>query len=398
MDFIVTLASKIEIVVQHIERLATRFHRTYLVLLGIFALFGYSFVLLFPALALVSINSLYSVLVANGDIDWQLIFVWLLTLLISVQLSYRMFVTRPVPAVGFTMPESKIPKVYEVIQKVQSHFKRPVIHRVIISANYELDIVKTPRWMLPVWSGNTLVIGLPLMICLSPEQFEHMLARRIGQYSKKHNMMTNWLYQLNGIWQQYSYIYGKQKSVESVILKLFYTMYSALYKKFSVYAARSDEFNADAYAMEMYSHDVICEMITADAFSRWYLEKRFWPAIEKANLENSDVMTQPYRKLNTVIKNNLKTITPEILNKLARDEIIERKNRCPSLQQRLERIGHVKPRMDRGAGESAADYYLGYSLNGALNLMDKLWYKKYKKKLNKKKIFKKSWMPAFKGG
>lgn len=398
MDFIVALKSKIEIVVQHIERLATKFHRTYLVLIGMFALIGYAFVLLFPALAFVSINSLYEVLVANGDVDWHLFFVWLLTLLISVQLSYRMFITRPVPAVGFTMPESKIPKVYEVIEKVASHFKRPVIHRVIISANYELDIVKTPRWMLPVWSSNTLVIGLPLMICLTPEQFEHMLARRIGQYSKQHNMMTNWIFQLNGIWQQYSYIYSKQKSMESVILKLFYTMYSALYKKFSVYAARSDEFNADAYAMEMYSHDVICEMITADAFCRWYLEKRFWPAVEKAKLKNNDEMTQPYRKLTTVIRNNLKVITPDMLKKLACDEIIERKDRCPSLQQRLERIGHAKPRMSRGKDESAADYYLGYSLNGALNLMDKLWCKKHKKKLNKKKIFKKGWIPAFKNG
>ncbi|MCW8936099.1 MAG: hypothetical protein OQK98_15410 [Gammaproteobacteria bacterium] len=398
MDFIVTLEKKIDAVVQHIERLVTKFHRTYLVLIGLFALIGYTFVLLFPALALLSINSLYEALIANGDINWKSVFTWLLTLLLSVQLSYRMFITRPVPAVGFTMPESKIPRVYEVIDQVQSHFKRPVIHRVIISANYELDIVKTPRWMLPVWSSNTLVIGLPLMICLSPEQFEHMLARRIGQYSKQNNMMTNWIYQLNGIWQQYSYIYSKQKSIESLILKLFYTMYSALYKKFSVYAARSDEFNADAYAMEMYSHDVICEMITADAFSRWYLEKRFWPAIEKANLENHDAMTQPYRKLTTVIKNNLKIITPDMLIKLARDEVIERKNRYPSLQQRLERIGHAKPCMNRGAGESAADYYLAASLNGALNLMDKLWYKKLKKKLNKKKIFNKGWMPAFKNG
>jgi len=396
MDFKVALESKIDAVVQHIERMATKFHRTYLVLIGAFALIGYAFVLLFPALAIVSISSLYETLVANGEIDWRLTSVWLLILLISVQLSYRMFVTRPVPAVGFTMPESKIPKVYEVLEMVQSHFKRPVIHRVIISANYELDIVKTPRWMFPVWSSNTLVIGLPLMICLTPEQFEHMLARRIGQYSKQHNMMTNWLYQLNGIWQQYSYIYSKQKSIESVVLKLFYTMYSALYKKSSVYAARSDEFNADGYAMELYSHDVICEMITADAFCRWYLEKRFWPAIEKANLENNDVMTQPYRKLTTVIRNNLKIITPDMLNKLARDEIVERKNRYPSLQQRLEKIGHVKPDMARGAGESAADHYLGASLNGALNLMDKLWCKKNKKKLNKKKIFKNGWMPAFK--
>ncbi len=388
-----SIRERVDNSVERINLLFSKYPRSYIISLCLFALSGYAFVLLFPVLVIISIINIYNILFGAVTIGWLEVFFWLSVLLLAVQISYRMFVTRPVPAVGFTMPKAKIPKVYEVVERLQLHFKRPVIHRIIISANYELDIIKTPRWMLPIWSSNTLVIGLPLLICLTPSQFEQMAARRLGQFSKQNNMLTNWLYQLNGIWQQYSYIYGKQKNIESGFLKLFYMTYAAAYKKFSIYAARQDELSADAYAMEMYFHEEICEMITADALCRWYLDQRFWPAINKAYSDKDKETHKPFRKLLTIIRANLNTVTKSMLNNLLADNAVDANNRYPSLQQRLEKIGHIEPIMKKYSGESAADFYLGTSLNGALNLMDKLWYKNNKKKINQKKPSKKRWVP-----
>jgi len=381
--------------VEKVDKLIDKFPRGYIGLLCLLALSGYAFVLLFPLLVVVSFYNIYALLFGESAFDIAQMLIWFITLLLSAQISYRMIVTRPVPAVGFTMPESKIPKVYEVVQRMQSHFKRPVIHKIIISANYELDIIKTPRWMLPVWSTNTLVIGLPMLICLTPSQFEHMVARRIGQFSKQHNMITNWLYQLNGIWQQYSIIYGKQKFVESRLLKLFFMIFSIIYKRFTVTVARMDEFNADAYAMELYFHEDICEMITTDALCRWYLEQRYWPAIDKAYNKSDKETHKPYRKLTTIIRDNLNKVNKGMLNNLLKDEVLERKNRYPSLHQRLDKIGHTEPLMKRYTGKSAAEYYLGFSLNGAINLMDKLWYKQNNKKISLSKSPKKRWKLIF---
>jgi hypothetical protein len=393
MSFRSSIRQRVDFSIERVNQLFSRYPRTYIASLCLLALSGYAFVLVFPVLVIASFFNMYDILFGVAAVEWWHALTWFLIMLLSAQISYRMFIIRPVPAVGFTMPESKIPKVYEVVKRLQAHFKRPTIHRIIISANYELDIIKTPRWMLPVWSSNTLVIGLPLLICLTPSQFEQMVARRIGQFSKQHNMVTNWLYQLNGIWQQYSYIYSKQKNLESWFLKIFFMTYAALYKKFSVLAARKDELSADEYAMETYFHEEICEMITADALCRWYLDNRFWPAIDKAYSVKVKETQQPYRKLAAVIRGNLNTVTRPMLNNLLVDEISDPKNRYPSLHQRLDKIGHIEPVMKKYTGESAADFYLGTSLNGALNLMDKLWFKTKKKKANQKKMPKKSWLP-----
>ena len=377
----------------YIEQLVSKYHRTYLALVSIFALLGYAFVLLFPIMIFVSATNIVGEIFTDGSISWLMVLGWFIVMLFSAQTTYHLAITKPVPAVGFTMPESKIPKVYELVQRLQAHYKRPVIHRIIITADYELDIRKTPRWMVPVWSSNTLIIGLPLLICLSPVQFEHMMARRIGQFSKQQNPVTNWLYQLSGIWEQYSYIYAKQSYIESKFLTLFYGVYASLYKSLSVHAARLDEMNADSYAMELYNHDDICEMITTDAVCQWYLDSRFWPAIEKAAAKTEKPL-MPYRKLIDAVRSNMKAEKLAMLKVIAFKYSPLRKSRIPSMKDRLENIGHDAPKIQEYTGENAAEFFLGTSQNGALNLMDKLWFKNSQKKNNKKSFLSKGLIPA----
>lgn len=358
----------------------TKYHPVYLGIVCLFAFIGYFFALLFPYLVIVSGITLYEIFITSGDINWQPAVTWSAILFLSALISYRSIQIKPTPAVGLTMPEEKVPKMYQVVQKFQQHFRRPTIHRIIISANYELDIIKTPRWVLPVWSTNTLVVGLPALLCLTPTQFEFMMARRIGQFSKQTNPITNWLYQLRGVWPQYSHAYGKQKGIESKLLKWFYHVYASLYQNVSVYAARMDELNADRYTMELYNDEDVHKMITTDAVCRLYLQNRYWPAVNKIALIKTETAMTPFRNLTSAIQLSLtgKKLDPIIDETL--NTIPPRKAPMPSLQVRLDNIGHAAAHMSENKGISAAEYYLGSSLNGAINLMDKLWLKNHKQK------------------
>ena len=370
---------------QRFERVAARYHRTYLLCAILFAMIGYGFILLFPGLTLFSIYQLSQIVFVNEEISLISLLSWLVILLFCAQATYHLMTTRPVPAVGFTMPPSKIPEIYALLEKLQQHFKRPRIDRIIITSSYELDIVKTPRWLLPVWSTNTLVIGLPVLLCHTPAHFEQMLARRIGQFSKRHNMVTNWLYQLNAIWKQYAYIYSKQRYIESKLLQYFYKTYAYVYEWLSNPAARMDELQADSCAMELHYHEDICSMVTMDSIYRWYLEKRYWPASVKAAKQSSQ-SPKPFHKLTDVMRAQIQGDNLKRLKTIVMNYEPARKNRFPSLQQRLLNIGHDAPSDKINEQASAAEIYLGASLNGAMNLMDKHW---LKKTLTKKNMAKK---------
>ena len=65
------------------------------------------------------------------------------------------------------------------------------------------------------------------------------------------------------------------------LLKWIFEAYAHLYRAASIHAARKDELNADTAAMELFSHDDVRQMITADATYQWFLQAHYWPAIDK---------------------------------------------------------------------------------------------------------------------
>lgn len=360
---------------RRVDTITTRFYRAYFVFICLVALTGYALVLIFPILAIIAGNNIYRISLQGDAIDWQGAAIWSLVLILSSLLSYRISRIKLSPPVGLTIAEAKMPEIFKLVQQYQTHFKRPSIQRIVITSNYELDIVKVPKFALPIWSMNTLVIGLPVLLCLSPKQFECMLARRIGQFSKRHNPITNWIYQLRAIWKQYHFAYSKQKYPDSYLLKWLYGVYASLYTSVSRHAARKDELNADSYAMELFIHDDVREMITADATYQWYLQEYYWPAINKiASVKTKSPLT-PYRSITAAIQTNFKEEKLKPLIHKALKAETNRKSPVPSMLQRLENVGHDSPYLSENTGDTAAIKYLGDSTINVVNLIDKLWLK-----------------------
>ncbi|UCB55651.1 MAG: hypothetical protein JSW45_03740 [Thiotrichales bacterium] len=358
-----------------IESLTRKFPRVYLVLITLVALLGYAYILAFPILLLSGILNVYAAIVMQETVDWQSAIIWTAVILLSGLVIFRSMQYKPRQPVGLSLTEDKTPELFSLVQQLCEHYERTSIQRLVITGNYELDIVKIPRWALPGWSSNTLLIGLPVLQCLSPRQFECMLARRIGQFSRQHNFLANWLYQLRATWQQYRACYSQQKGFGIEPLKYFFAVYSPLYSAASTWAARQDELNADSYAMELYNDEEVREMITADALCRWYLNNQFWPAVDKVASTESKSPPLPHVRMAAAAYSGM---AGEKLNALMA-RIIKHKpasnDALPSLQDRIENIGHDKVRLLKPAKEIAAVHYLGKSLKPVIDLIDKLWLK-----------------------
>ena len=372
-----------------IVSLVERYPRLYLGFVTLLALLGYAYVLLFPLLILASISYIYEAIAGAEVIDWQSALIWLAVLILAGVVSYRCIMLRLALPTGLTLVEDKAPELFKIVRELHTRFKRPEISRIVITGNYELDIIKTPRWALPVWSTNTIVIGLPVLQSLSPKQFDCMVARRIGQFSKRDNLLTNWLYQLRPIWQQYRAAYTKQKAPGIELLKWFFTVYAPFYSAFSAFVARRDELNADTYAMQLYNDEEVLEMLTADAVCRRYIENRYWPAIHKIAALETKSLPAPHSKMATAVAANLKgeklaTLISELLKLDSRW-----KDPVPSLSSRIKNIGHNKPYMEELTGETAAARYLGTSINGVIDLVDKLWQKTFIEKRKRQRRHKK---------
>lgn len=355
--------------------LAKKYPRTYLGCVTLFALVGYAALLLFPFLSLTGLVNIYQALMVDNSIDWMNATLWLAIAAISSLISYRCLQYKAVMPQGVTLMEDKAPELFNLVEQLRSHFQRPTIHRIVIASDYQLDIVKTPHWALPVRSMNTLVIGLPVLQCLSAKHFECMLARRFGQFSNRRNALTNWLYQLRAIWPQYHASYSKQGTPGIEPLKWVFAIYAPLYASFSIHAARQDELNADSYALEQYNDEIVREVITTDAACRFYLHTRYWPAVNKiAALETRSPPT-PHKKMAAVVLANLKGEKLQELVNETFQAASDAKDPLPALLNRVHNIGHDRPHMNDFHEPSAAAQYLNATLNNVIAVIDKLWLK-----------------------
>lgn len=354
---------------RQIESLLTKYQVAYLSAVVLIAISGYLLVLLFPLLSLMLGYSLVNHLIHEPVINWPMITAGFCVFLISSLLSYSLFRAKPAKPVGLNMSEKVFPEVFKLVEKMNGYFKYPRISKIIMTNHYELDIIKTPLSIFPVWSTNTLVIGLPLLLCVSPQQFECLMARRIGQFSKKHNIVTNWLYQLRASWKLFCNSYAQQKQLDSRFINWLLMVYSSLYSIASVYVVRKEELNADNYGMEVYNHKYMYEMMMADAVYRHYLENTFWPAAQKVALQN----VKPNRNLLSVVNNVIKGEKLEVLAKKVFAEVPEWNHPYPSLKQRLEEIAYHEVSMTDPDEVKAANQFIGSSLNNVIDLMDKLW-------------------------
>jgi hypothetical protein len=353
--------------------LIRRHPRLYLAVVSLIAIIGFAYVLAFPLVTLISLVNIFQAAISGIADSWHQVLTWTSILILSGIVTYRAARLRTSPPSGITLSEDKAPELFAQVRVLHARYKRPEIRRIVITARYEVDIIKTPRWALPIWSSNTMVIGLPVLQCLSPQQLDCMVARRIGQFSKRDNLLTNWHYQLRQAWQQIRTATVKYNATGIEPLRWFFAVYAPLYSNLSAHAASCDELHADSYAMQLYNDQEVLNMITADALCRWYLEKRYWSAVYKISAAGKNALPAPHSKMAAAIRANLKDEKlPVILREVLKHEP-RWNDRLPSLKSRIENIGHNKPLVSDFSGKTAGEHYLGKSLDGVITAIDKRW-------------------------
>jgi hypothetical protein len=196
------------------------------------------------------------------------------------------------------------------------------------------------------------------MQSLSAAQFRCALARRLGQFSKRHNPLENWLYQLRRIWPQYG-IATEAAAPGFQPVRWFFSGFAPLYELVSLPAARLDELAADSYAMEVCSDEEVLDTITTETVCRLYLDEKFWPVYRKLSARVREAMLKPHAGMASVLRAGLQGDRGEewIMKAMAREPRWD--DPMPSLAKRVENIGHWKTHMVGIAAVPAAAVYLG---------------------------------------
>lgn len=165
-------------------------------------------------------------------------------------LSLRGLVKRPAPIDGVAVKRHEAPELYRLLDKLQSKVGGPRIHRVVVTRDYNAFIQQTPRFGIFGPRDNTLGLGLPMLLVLSPRRLIAVLAHEYAHLRGGAGHMSTWLYRTRRNWERLAEPKRSPSKRESgglaLITQGFVKWYAPRFAAKAFALARQEEYDADA--------------------------------------------------------------------------------------------------------------------------------------------------------
>ncbi|NIP71781.1 MAG: hypothetical protein GWO16_01530 [Gammaproteobacteria bacterium] len=333
---------------------------------------GYAFLAFFPVLALVSLAHLpRAVLSAHSSAAWLQVAGLGGAAALGTAMTGMLVAMRAPPPRGYEVNGEKAPALFALLGELDQAYGGPRIHRVFVTERFEARVLRAPRFGLPALYENALVLGLPLLLTLSPTEFRVALGRCMGRLSLARNPVTGRLYHLRQTWAYYRDTQGPAPL--RWVAGGFFAAYCPLYEWASRRAACLDELAADLYAAETVAHEDVAEAIVATVVNARFLDEKFWPALNSTRGKAPRPPHLPYSTMVRAFAHGVKEDERRLWLKEALAEQGDSKGPVPCLEKRLDNIGHQRAGLPERAAEHAGRRYMGRALTEAQKHFDREW-------------------------
>ncbi|WP_016949070.1 M48 family metallopeptidase [Anabaena sp. PCC 7108] len=354
---------------------------SYKLRVGLLALLGYGYIFFSLVLMLLVFVGLLALAFYTKTLN-SVVLKLALVLLVPIFVVLRsLWVTFPEPQ-GLKLQRQEATYLFNLVDKLTTKLKSPKFHHILLTDEFNAAVVQIPRLGLLGWQQNYLLLGLPLMQALSPEQFCAVLGHELGHLSGNHSQFAGWIYRIQKTY--YQILEKLQQSgdqVGSLILQSFFNWYSPFFAAYSFVLRRMNEYEADRCAAELVGVENIAEaLINVDVKAK-FLENSFWPSIYKQAEELVEPPQNVYEQVSLMLFSCSTQEDSIRFLQQALSEKTDHQDTHPCLQDRLESLGYltvknqgitVPPQFEI----SAASEYLGNNLEKFTHLFDQTWQEK----------------------
>jgi tetratricopeptide (TPR) repeat protein len=210
---------------------------------------------------------------------------------------------------------------------------------------------------------NTLVIGLPLLQGLSPEEARAVLAHELGHLSRRHGRLGGWAFRSRETWARVEFALGASRWT-SLLFGAFLRWFIPAYDRATFALAQAHEFEADRASVRIAGHDATASALARTVVGMAFLDECLAPALWK----RADVEPTPPGFVSSAARRLREVGEHEDAERWLIDALDARpepSSTHPTLRERLEALGfdpeRVRPRPAR-VSVSAAEALLSPEL------------------------------------
>ncbi|MBI3380769.1 MAG: M48 family metalloprotease [Aquabacterium sp.] len=189
---------------------------------------------------------------------------WPLWLLVKSSVS-ALLVRLPAPQ-GHEITRPQAPALFSALEEMRRRMKGSRFHHVLITNEVNAAVVQRPLFGLVGWPRNYLILGLPLLESLSPQEALAVVAHEYGHLAGSHSRFAGYIYRLRNSWGVIQELAHRWQGWASGPLQRLVGWYAPYFNAYTFVLARTNEYQADAASAELVGAGV-----AADALKRVHL-------------------------------------------------------------------------------------------------------------------------------
>jgi Zn-dependent protease with chaperone function len=209
---------------------------------------------------------------------------------------------RITPPQGHRLVRQQCPQLFAQIDEIRARLRSPRVHRVLLTGEFNAAIVQHPRLSRLGGSCNYLLLGLPLMQCLSAAEFEAVIAHELGHLSGAHGRFGAWIYRARTSWSRLLSLLSDEKLWGGQVLSRFVSWYGPLFNAYSFVQARQQEYEADRMSVEVVGAAPTAAALLRVAREGEFLGQTFWPGVFRRAYVEPAPDVSPFELLGQAMK------------------------------------------------------------------------------------------------
>ncbi|OAI30400.1 hypothetical protein A1351_09315 [Methylosinus sp. R-45379] len=342
---------KFEKLVFACERLAERNPRAYRIRVFLLATLGFAFIASILLLSAGAGLLLFYDAFAHNHLPvikfalFPTVIAWLLC---------RSLLVRIEPPQGFEITRESAPRFFSRIDEARAKLMASPIHRVVVDVgSFNVGVMQVPSFGVFGRPRNHLVIGLPFLEAVTPEELDFVLGHELGHLSGKQTRFRNWIYRIRQAWPRILEALSGGGNFMSGVFTRFLNWYAPYFNAYSFVLARANEYDADRAGAAVVGAAVGAHALLASDVFHDHLQNEFWPALFREAGADSEPPSDSFTRSLLA----LRRISPAEIEASMRRVLARRTSLAdthPCVADRLQALGET-PRppalLQRSAGE-----------------------------------------------
>lgn len=189
---------------------------------------------------------------------------------------------------GLPVTRQDSPKLFAMIDEISHQAGGVNFQQVLLTDDLNAAVVQVPRLGVFGWYKTYLLLGLPLMDAMSPDEFKAVVAHEFAHLSHQDGRLGSWIYRLRSSWVRVMASLAEKGAPRPMMA--FVDWFWPRFNASAFVLSRSQEYQADAFAAKVTSPQASARGLQRLAVESRRLSDYFWDNVGR---ETSNRPTPP---------------------------------------------------------------------------------------------------------